>query len=270
MNMNTFFNDMQKLHETAYNEIIAEWGYSSVKLKHYLEHYYNEDINYAHKLDGININYILPYRKCIDGKFNGLYGNMAIDRLQMALEAKAVIMYSKEFKNEETAGKFGYEALRLFLRIKSFDENYKQLLTFDEFNEMVLKAKYLAENDYDSQYRKLTNICKQLMPKRDPVLYHYKREDFEPIKYENSLKDAYNKWMKEVHPTLLEKHKKKLLDDYMRLIRLSNCEHNHRMDVEEFNEKVNEYKAKLDKIKIRPISYQRFCKLIKKIREGKL
>ena len=268
----TIFDKAIKLHVDERTQIINEWGFSSVRLKKYLNKHYNEDINFAHKLGQININYILPPRKSDKG-FNGLYGKMAVDRLRLALEAKALILYSEEYKDlENKEGIFCYEALRLFLRIKSFvcfdkDENendkYQPVVSYDEFNKMSLNALFLAQNDYDAQYKKLLNICNKLRPKYDKILYHYTREDFYPIRHEKNLKEAYNKWMKEVWPTLLDKYKDKLRDEYIR-VTLRN------MTYEEYSEKLDEYNKKLDNIKIKPIKYVRFTKIIKMIKEGKL
>lgn len=261
---NTFFDDMNNLHYNMYNKIINEWGMSSVTLKEYLQIYYNEDINYANELADIKINYILPYRKAKDGKFNGFYGQMAIDRLQLALEAKALIMTSPVYDSleENRLGKFGYEALRLYLRVQSYTNTYKPLILFDEFNNMVKDAYNLAQNNYDEQFEKLTKLCNQLKPKKDQVLYHFTREDFEPIRYEKNLKTAYKVWIENVFPNLLDKYKERKLNEY----RISLGP----VTFEEWTEKQKALLVKLDKIKITPIKYIQFTKLIKKIKTGEL
>ena len=68
--------------------------------------------------------------------------------------------------------------------------------------------------------------------------------------------------MEKVFPTLLDKYKERKLAEYR-------LELGH-ITFEEWERKSTAYKAKLDKIKITPIKYIQFTKLIKKIKNGEL
>ena len=256
----TFFDAMQQMHASKYDRIIKEWGYSSKLLREYLNKYYNEDINYATEYGNIKISYILPYRKSTNGKFNGFYGKMAIDRLNLAIQAKAIIMYAQGDLEEDRLGELGYEALRLYLRVNSCQNG--PLMTFKEFNNIVLNAHKLAKTEFDEQYQRLSEICEKLKPKKDQVLYHYTRADFEAIRYEENCKIAYNKWIVEIWPTLLDKYKERKLNEYKKTLR--------NLSAEQYFELINEYQEKLDKIKINEIKYRRFVSIIKKLKNGEL
>lgn len=273
------FNPIIDLHIEWANQIKTEWGNSSVSLKNYLKTYYNEDLNYCYKTEGININYILPYRKAVNGKFNGYYGKEAIERLEWALKAKALIMLEQE--TEKTMeGKFVYEALRLYLRvgsnfIKKGDEvvYHHRIITYKDFENMVNKAYGEALYNGDELRETLIAKCTEYRKGRyTPVKYHFRKKDFEYVLYEKCIKKAYDLWIDRYFPTLLDKYKEEQLNSYKQELLSKYNDWTSLTDSEqyEYNKAMQEFKSGLEQIKITKLSYMQFWKLIQKINNGEL
>lgn len=251
-----FFNCYIDLQTQTFNQIVIEWGKSSVALKKWLNTYHPEILNnkeYSKKA-GLNADVFLPYRK------GALWtGSDAISRLELAVKAEVVIIFSNtELTETEQCVIYKTECLRLWTRINSLVTPF----TFEQFKSLLDKCYYEVTNNWDEQVEFLQNKQNDFKYKKDQVLYHYKREDFEPIRFEKNLKTAYQVWMDTVFPTLLDKYKERKLQEFK--LELG------KVTFEEWEKKSKAYKAKLDKIKINPIKYIQFTKFIKKIKNGQL
>jgi len=197
---------MKSEKETNFEEITKHWGFSTTALKEYLNKYYKEDIDYAEKLGDININYILPYRN--NGFF---YGKIALERLELAMQAKAIIMGAIGDLEYE---KYAYECLRLFLKINSMikiGSYVMPAISYKNFEKLVHDTywSYMSISDnideFDKHIRHIEDICEKYRPKRKKTKYHYSEEDFKGmeiiIKLEeyNRLKKAYEYWVEEIY-----------------------------------------------------------------------
>ena len=125
-------------------------------------------------------------------------------------------------------------------------------------------------SNWEETVNYLQDKKEQFISKKDQLLYHYTREDFEPIRYEENRRVAYNKWIIEVWPTLLDKYKEKKLSEYLEPHIQKYTVKNKLMPKEELDRLTSIYKAKLDKIKINKIKYRRFATIIQKLNTGEL
>lgn len=251
-----FFNCYIDLQTQTFNQIVIEWGKSSVALKKWLNTYHPEILNnkdYSRKA-GINADLFLPYRN------NGLWaGDDAISRLKLAVKAEVIIIFSNEELTEtEQNVIYKTECLRLWTRINSLVTPF----SFEQFKNLLDDTRNYVMNNWDETVQYLQEKTLSFKPKKDQVLYHYTREDFEPIRYEKNLKTAYNKWIVEVWPTLLDKYKTNKMNEYTKTLR--------NMTSEQYFVLKKKYEEKLNKIQINEIKYIQFTKLIKKIKNGEL
>ncbi len=251
-----FFNCYIDLQTQTFNQIVIEWGKSSVALKKWLNTYHPEILNnkdYSRKA-GINADLFLPYRN------NGLWaGDDAISRLKLAVKAEVVIIFSNEELTEtEQNVIYKTECLRLWTRINSLVTPF----SFEQFKNLLDDTYNYVINNWDETVQYLQEKTLSFKPKKDQVLYHYTREDFEPIRYEKNLKAAYNKWIVEVWPTLLDSYKTKKLNEYTQTLR--------NMSSEQYFSLKKKYEEKLNKIQINQIKYRRFVTIIKSIKNGEL
>lgn len=245
-------NVIQAEKEKVYNQIVAEWGNSSVTLKKWLDLYYpfivsNKD--YVKKGD-LNASIFLPPRK---GKLWG--GEEAITRLKLAVKAEVIIIFS----NTDIDVKLQYviykiECLKLWTCINSLVTKF----SFNDFAKLLDDTYDYVMNNWDETVELLQEKTEVYKPRRDQVLYHYTREDFLSIRYEENKKDAYNKWVIEVWPTLLDKYKAQKLEEYTKSLR--------NISSEEYFRLVENYKKRLDKIKINKIKYRRFVDIINQLK----
>ena len=254
--------DWQKIE---LDQIIKEWGYSSKKLREYLNKYKDskEILNnkdFSNK-NGLNADIFLPYQR------NRFWeGADAISRLKLAVKAEVVIIFSnteKDFK--ELKSIYVIECLRLWTRINSRTTS----LTKDQFRDLLNDCYNEVMNDFDNQVEYLQEKQEKLKPKKDQVLYHYTREDFEPIRYFEKRKDAYNYWIENIWPNLLEDYKRKKMAEYIK--EYSNtyfATYNKRLSYEDLTIAKERYQVKLDKIKINKIKYRRFVSIIEKLKNG--
>lgn len=251
-----FFNCYIDLQEQTFRQIITEWGHSSATLSRWLKTYHPEILNnkeYSKKA-GLNADIFLPYRK------GALWsGSDAISRLKLAVKAEVIIIFSDDtLSNKEQFVIYKTECLRLWCRINSLTTKF----SFDQFKNLLDDCYKDVITNWDNEVEYLQEKQNAFKYKKDQVLYHFTRADFEPIRYEKNLKTAYNVWMEQVFPTLLDKYKERKLKEYR-------IELGH-VTFEEWQKKSKAYQIKLDKIKITPIKYIQFTKLIKKIKNGEL
>lgn len=297
-NTNDIFDIIIDVRRQQFEQIKREWGFSTVKLKEYL----NGDANtqhikgYAEILTDdtdpkkqINVNKLLPY-----AKKPFLYGSYAMWRLRLAIEAKAVIMVNNGdlTDDKETMTTYINECLHLYLRVNSL--SFKAILTnykpnvenheFVWFSDMVKNAYELVWKAYNERNNNdmwknelvfLQNRTNYYKPRRKQTLYHYQYLDFidKKVKYANSFKEAYEYWTINVFPTLLDKYKEHKLDEYRNelkqwttFVRQDTVHYGKfEYDFDMYNELINEYKKELDLIKIRKLGYYDFVATIKKL-----
>lgn len=254
--IDNFFNCYIDLQTQIFNQIVLDWGKSSVVLKRWLNTYHPEILNnkdYSRKAD-INADLFLPYRN------NGLWsGDDAISRLKLAVKAEVIIIFSNpDLSENEQLVIYRTECLRLWTRINSL----KTRFTFEQFKTLLDETYIYVMNNWDDTVIYLQERTLAFKPKKDQVLYHYTKDDFMLIRYEKNIKTAYNKWIEEVWPTLLDKYKARKLNEYISTL--------HNMPAEQYFKLKEQYEQKLDKIKINKIKYIQFTKLIKKIKNGEL
>lgn len=264
---NTIENPNIDLRKIELDQIFKEWGYSSKKLREYLnkDKESKEILNnkeYSRKGD-INADIFLPYLK------NRFWeGSDAISRLKLAVKAEVVIIFSNTDKDiKELTNIYVTECLRLWTRINSKTTS----LTIDQFRDLLNDCYNDVMNDFDNQVKYLQEKQEKLKPKKDQVLYHYTREDFEPIRYFDKIKEAYNYWIENIWPNLLDNYKQKKLNEYMNEYTNNYVDQfNKRLSFEKNEEVKKQYLIKLNKIKINKIKYRRFVSIIEKLRNGEL
>lgn len=195
-----FFNCFIDLEIKTFNQIVLEWGTSSVALKHWLKTYHPlpEDDPYKEKA-GLNANIFLPYRKP-----NLYFGQVAINRLKLAAKAKVIIIFSNpDLTEEEQLVTYRIECLRLWLRINSI---YTKL-SFNEFKQLLDDCYNEVVNDWDGEVNKLLDLQEEYKPKYTKIRYHYKVEDFSNVTKIMTLNEAYEDWSTYVYPHLLDYYK---------------------------------------------------------------
>lgn len=264
---NRIFDPIIDWQKIEFDQIIKEWGYSSKKLREWLNKYKDSKEILSNKdfsnKNGLNADIFLPYQR------NRFWeGADAISRLKLAAKAEVVIIFSNTDKDiKELTNIYVTECLRLWTRINSRTTS----LTIDQFRDLLNDCYNDVMNDWDKQVKYLQKKQEQLKPKKDQVLYHYTREDFEPIRYFDKIKEAYNYWIENIWPNLLEDYKRKKMAEYLK--EYSNtyfATYNKRLSYEDLTVAKEHYQTKLDKIKINKIKYIQFTKIIKKLRNGEL
>ena len=264
---NSIFEPIIDWQTIEFNQIATEWGYSSKKLREWLNKYKDtkEILNnkdFSNK-NGLNADIFLPYQR------NRFWeGTDAISRLKLAVKAEVVIIFSntdKDFK--ELKSIYIIECLRLWTRINSRTTS----LTIDQFRDLLNDCYNDVINDWDNQVEYLQKKQEKLKPKKDQVLYHYTIADFEPIIYFEKIKEAYDYWIENIWPNLLEDYKKQKMAEYLK--EYSNtyfATYNKRLSYEDLTVAKERYQVKLDKIKINKIKYRRFVSIIEKLKNGEL
>lgn len=210
----------------------------------------------------INASLFLPPRKGMLWS-----GEEALSRLRLAVKAEVIIIFSNKKIDDRTKYViYKVECLRLWTCINSLATKF----SFKSFCQLLDDTYRYVMANWDETFNYLLEKSEVYKPKKHQLLYHYTREDFEPIRYEKNLKTAYEKWLVEVWPTLLDKYKEKKLNEYLEPHKLKYLEQHKRMPFEELKSLTEYYNKKLDKIKINKIKYIQFTKLIKKINKGEL
>lgn len=265
--INNWWKDIDSIAEETkkqiYSQIISEWGKSSVTLKNWLQLYYpfiisNKDYT---KNDIVNATLFLPPRK------GSLWtGDEAITRLKLAVKAEVIIIFNNDVEIKNRYVIYKVICLRFWTCINSLVTK----LSFEEFCTLLDTTYNEVMNNWDETVKYLQEKTEVYKPRKDQTLYHYTREDFESIRYEKNIKAAYNKWIVEVWPTLLDKYKEQKLNKYLETFKAQYLEQNKRMPYEELQELTRQYIKVLDKIKINKIKYIQFTKIIKKLRNGEL
>lgn len=258
LNVNIF----QAISKQEQDDIINNWGCSSVMLKRYLKRYDKAFVlGYAEKLKddnvNININSILRYTK---SPKQMLFGPEAVHRLRIAMKAKAYIMGCL---GDLEYQKFIFECLHLFLRINSLytDYDYKTFVndvtsTYDE----VLNLTYDDAFKFETKLTEMTSRCKS---KRVQTKYHYSIEDFTSILdvYNHNRKEAYFIWLKDVYPALLDSYKKREFDKYVSSLIKDQVTGSYISD-DVYKGLTDNKKKELDQLKINKLSYETFCRTI--------
>lgn len=254
------FNFIIDIRQQQFEQIKKEWGFSTVKLKEYLkgEPNYKFVYGYAEDLCEIKVNRLLPYT---NNKRYMFYGSYAIERLQLAIEAKAIIMLLLG-DLEGNAGQIAFinECLHLFLRI---DSTRTLELTYKAFCEMVNKVYYKVLNtynntqDWEALIQDIVDKCEYYKSKKDQVKYHYTFEDFELVRNCQSWNEAYEMWINNVYPYLLDNYKNKLMDEYKQELAIK-AYNGTKISSEQYQELISKKQAKLDKIKITKLTRKSF------------
>ena len=245
-----FFDCYIDLQTQTFNQIVAEWGKSSVALKRWLNTYHPEILNnknYSRKA-GLNADIFLPYRN------NGLWsGSDAISRLKLAVKAEVVIIFSNaELTETEQQVIYKTECLRLWTRINSLTT----ALTFEQFKSLLDTCYNDVMNDWDETVCMLQDKQESFKPKRKQTLYHYSVSDFDNIYPNMTLREAYNDWIKYQFPNLLNRYKAEKLRQFA-------VDSMQNEWSEEFKEmKYNKLKADLELIRIKEPSKLAFRKLL--------
>jgi len=245
-----FFNPHIDLCEQTFNQIVAEWGTSTVTLKHWLDTFYPAPLDKRYSLKaGLNTDIFLPYRK------NALWsGEIAISRLRLAVMAKVIIIYSDlELTALEQEVIYKTECLRLWCRIDSLRTKF----SFKDFKKLLDTCFAYTVENWDEVVADLQDKQEKFKYKRKQTMYHYTAEDFNVVSSEMTLKEAYEKWLTTKYPFLLEKYKtKKRLELTMEL------------KANEYSQELRDYKfEKFEEdfklIKLKEPTIRAFAKLLK-------
>ena len=245
-----FFDCYIDLQTQTFNQIVLEWGKSSVTLKRWLNTYHPEILNnkaYSRKA-GLNADIFLPYRN------NGLWsGSDAISRLKLAVKAEVVIIFSNaELTETEQQVIYKTECLRLWTRINSLATP----LSFEQFKSLLDTCYNDEMTDWCETICMLQDKHESFKPKRKQTLYHYSVSDFDNIYPTMTLREAYNDWMKYQFPNLLNRYKAEKLRQFA----VDSMQNDWS---EEFKEmKYNKLKADLELIRIKEPSKLAFRKLL--------
>lgn len=236
--------------KAKFNEITREWGYSSKKLREWLNTYHPEILNnkeYSKKAD-INADVFLPYLK------NRFWeGPDAISRLKLAIKAEVIIIFSNtELSDLEQTEIYLIECLRLWTRINSQTTS----LTVDQFKALLNKCYNEVMNDWDEAVTMLQIKQDNFRAHRVKTLYHYKKEDFDNIYPTMTLREAYDDWMKYKFPHLLEYYKQSKKNEFDQWV-LSN-----QPSVKYKDTKFNKLQAELSVLRIKEPSKLAFRKLL--------
>lgn len=231
-----------------WQNIVKDWGHSSVQLKKWLDKYYPIERGLYDKMGDINVNVILPYQHNRFWRTNDLY------RLDYALKAKLIILGVNGLDESRTL--YAVEALRLWLR---FDSVHTKL-SWKEFVNKVDQAYIETEQDWNGTVEFIQNICQELKPKRKQTMYHFKKEDFWCIQKEQALSEAYAFWLKNVFPTLLDKFKRTKTKEF--ISKELSKENNYFGKISE--EKYQRFMEDLNRIEIKKPSLINFRMLLKK------
>lgn len=260
--MENIFNFIIDLQKQEFEQIILEWGYSSVALKHYLNKYEKDfEYGYAETLCDIKVNRLLPYTNNVKAM---LRGDSAIYRLKLGIQAKAIIMnVLGDLEGPDGKHKFINECLRLFLRIDSTKTN----LSFQNFSDIVNNTydKIIDGSENDKIINTLIEEGERYKSKRISTLYHYTLEDFTYVRYEDNWKDAYNKWIEFYFPTILNKYKERALDEYKKELIRTKLDGKY-LTSEKIINLIDKKKKELDLLKITKLSFSGFKSTISKLK----
>jgi len=247
-----FFNCYIDLQTQTFNQIVTEWGKSSVALKRWLMTYHPEILNnldYSRKAS-INADIFLPYRK------NALWvGEEAISRLKLACKAEVIIIFSNpDLTTTEQNVIYKTECLRLWTRINSLLTPF----TFEQFKNLLDECYNEVIYNWDEQIEFLQNKQNSFKFKRKQTLYHYTTEDFCIINSLMTLSEAYKFWVEVSFPNLLSRYKDKKIREF-----------SVEAAVNEWSSELKESKFKqlkkdLELIKIKKPSLQAFRKLLQR------
>ena len=245
-----FFDCYIDLQTQTFNQIVLEWGKSSVTLKRWLNTYHPEILNnkdYSRKA-GLNADIFLPYRN------NGLWsGSDAISRLKLAVKAEVIIIFSNsELTETEQQVIYKTECLRLWTRINSLTTS----LSFEQFKSLLDTCYNDVMNDWDETLSILQDKQESFKPKRKQTLYHYSVSDFDNIYPNMTLREAYNDWIKYQFPNLLNRYKAEKLRQFA----VDSMQNEWSDDFKEM--KYNNLKADLELIRIKEPSKLAFRKLL--------
>lgn len=229
--------------------IIAEWGNSTVQLKHWLNTFYSQDnINEysVNKEAGINVNYILPPLK------NRFWtGDEAIWRLKLAMQAKLIIISYIEQQNL-IKPVFIVECFRLWLRI---DSRYTKF-TWEQFRDMVNETYEYVSNNFQEALESSISVSNDFKPKKKQTMYHYKESDFWIVTEDDTLCEAFERWKLYVYPTLLDNFKRLKIKEFQ--VSLANIPESKRANA------YSKFKADLDLVKIKELNELSFRMQLKK------
>lgn len=203
-----FFNCYIDLQTQIFEQIVTEWGHSSVTLKKWLKTYHPEILNnpeYSKKA-GLNADVFLPYRN------NGLWsGEEAISRLKLACKAEVVIIYSNnELTETEQNVIYRTECLRLWCRINSLTTPF----TFNQFKELLDNCYSDVIQNWEGEVEFLQEKQEGFKFKRKQTLYHYTTEDFDIVNPYMTLSEAYEAWIDITFPNLLSRYKDKKVREF--------------------------------------------------------
>jgi len=217
---------MQTRDEYLFNQIVDEWGFSSVKLKTYINDFYGQRYGYADNGLSFNIDKLLPYRK------NGfLYGQYAVEKLKIAIKIKIVLMNVIEDDNDYKT--FCFESLKLFLRINSmYKDGSGRLIpsiSFNDFNDYI-KTVYVEYNEvsndvvlYDKYINDLIDVYEKNVKTYKKTKYHYSKDDFTgldcimQLKEFNTIKKVYDYWLENMYDKIKYKANKEGLNPPVKL-----------------------------------------------------
>lgn len=228
------------IQQKEWNDIIANWSVSSLKLKNWLNKYFPTEYGKYDTLCDININYILPYQR--RGRF---WSGKDLWRLEYAIKAKLIIL--GQYGLDEVRTQYVVECLRLWLRYDST----KTPLKWSEFRNLVDKCYIDTELDWEGTVKKCQDICYKYKPRRKQTMYHFTETDFKLVNgMDFTLKEAYEYWLIYEFPNILENYKreltKKFIKDQLKMYNKVN------------EEKLKKFNEDLDLINIRKPSRTSF------------
>lgn len=245
-----FFDCYIDLQTQTFNQIVLEWGKSSVTLKRWLNTYHPEILNnkdYSRKA-GLNADIFLPYRN------NGLWtGSDAISRLKLAAKAEVVIIFSNsELTETEQQVIYKTECLRLWTRINSLVTPF----SFEQFKSLLDDCYTEVINNWDDEVEMLQKKQESFKPRRKQTLYHYTVNDFDNIYPFMTLRQAYEDWLEYKFPYLLKRYK----DEKLRAFKVEAMQNKWSAELKET--KFKNLKADLELIKIKEPNKLAFRKLL--------
>lgn len=246
-----FFNCYIDLQTQTFNQIVTEWGHSSVALKRWLKTYHPEILNnpaYSKKA-GINADIFLPYRN------NALWvGEEAISRLKLAVKAEVIIIFSNpELSETEQYVIYKTECLRLWTRINSLQTTF----TFEQFKDLLDKCYKEVIKNWDEEVEYLQSKQNSFKFKRKQTLYHYTPEDFDIVNSLMTLSEAYKFWIEVTFPNLLSRYK----DKKIRQFTVEAAVNEWSSELKEV--KFKQLKKDLELIRIKEPNIRAFAKLLK-------
>lgn len=248
--INDIFEPHINLCKQTFDQIVLEWGHSTVALKKWLKIYHPENqVNEYAKKCNINADLFLPYRN------NFLWsGQVAISRLTLSMKAKVIIVFSEtELTEAEQIDLYVTECLRLWCRINSLTTKF----TYNQFKDLMNTCYAEVTENWDDAVIQLQLEQEAFKFKRKQTMYHYTDEDFNNIFPTMTLSEAYNDWLNNKFPYLLKNFRYKKLKEF-------GDQKNNNEWSEDFAEyKLSKLKQDLDLIKIKCPKIRAFAKLLK-------